>query len=576
MMKTARIALREAGRLAGLMPLILAAGINPAQIHYVDVAKEAGLNQKIACGPGPTIYIIETVCSGAAFLDYDNDGLLDIYLVNGSQLDDYPGTEYDGGPKGPLVPRNLLYRNLGTGRFQDVTERAGVGDTGWGHGVTWGDYDNDGDNDIYVSNWGPNRLYRNNGDGTFTDVAPEAGVVDDEWGTSASFADYDNDGDLDLFVTNYIYFDPKITPLPGENPNCRYMGVDVMCGPRGLDPSVDHLYRNEGNGKFTDVTEAAGLHTDKGAFGIGVVFGDIDLDGDLDLYVANDSVPNFLYRNNGDGTFTDIGYRSGVSFNEEGREQAGMGVDLGDYDNDGDSDLFVTNFSQDTNTLYENVGKGRFFDKTYLLNLGSDSLRRLGWGTQFFDPDNDGFLDLFVSNGHVYTQIDELGVGTTYLQKNQLFRNLGGRRFEQISDQAGPGLQSELSSRGAAFGDYDNDGDIDIVLINVNTTPNLLRNDTKNENSWIQFRLEGTRSNRNGFGAKIRLQAGEKKLYSEVEAASSALSQNDSRVHFGLGPGVKTVDRVEIEWLGGTRQVLTGLEANQLHIIKEPAQSAAK
>jgi hypothetical protein len=573
-MRNICLALRRSGLCASLITALVTAGPAIAQVRYVDVAEKAGLNQKIVCGPGPTIYIIETVCSGGAFFDYDNDGFLDIYIVNGSQLDDYPGTEMDGGPKGALAPRNLLYRNLGNGQFQDVTERAGVGDTEWGQGVAWGDFDNDGDNDLYVTNWGPNQLFRNNGDGTFTDIAQQAGVVDDDWGTSTAFGDYDNDGDLDLFVTNYIYFNPDLTPLPGENPNCRYMGVDVMCGPRGLDPAVDHLYRNNGDGTFTDVTGAAGLHTDEGAFGLGVVFGDVDLDGDLDIYVANDSVPNFLYRNNGNGTFTDIGYRSGVSFNEEGREQAGMGVDLGDFDNDGDFDLFVTNFSQDTNTLYENLGKGRFVDKTYLLNLGTDSLRRLGWGTAFFDPDNDGFLDIFVSNGHVYTQVDELGIGTTYLQKNQLFRNLGGKRFQQISDESGPGFQVELSSRGAAFGDYDNDGDIDILVVNVNTTPTLLRNDTENGNSWIQFSLKGTKSNRNGFGAKIRVHAGDRTWFAEAESTSSVLSQNDSRVHFGLGPGVEKVDRVEIEWPSGIRQVLTGVPAKTLHTVREPDRQA--
>ncbi|MCZ6670836.1 MAG: VCBS repeat-containing protein, partial [Acidobacteria bacterium] len=367
----------------GLLPVLAIGADSPAGVRFVDAAKESGLTQPITCGNGETNYIIETVCSGASFLDYDNDGWIDIYLVNGSRL---------GGFEAGKAPGNFLYRNLGNGRFADVTAKAGVGDTAWGQGVSYGDYDNDGDDDIYVTNWGPNRLYRNNGDGTFTDVAAATGTADPGWGTSSAFGDYDNDGDLDLYVANYINFDPARTPRPGENQNCKFMGADVMCGPRGLEGAIDHLYRNDGRGAFTDVTAAAGLRVDAGHYGLGVIFADYDNDGDLDLYVANDSQPNFLYRNDGNGHFTDVGYRSGVAFNEEGREQAGMGVDFGDYDNDGDLDLFVTNFSQDTNTLYENQGKGTFADRTYLMNLGADSLHFLGWGTAFFDADNDGWL----------------------------------------------------------------------------------------------------------------------------------------------------------------------------------------
>ncbi|MBI4160860.1 MAG: CRTAC1 family protein [Acidobacteria bacterium] len=501
------------------------------------------------------------MCSGAAFVDFDGDGRLDVYLVNGSRLGGFPpGRE----------PRDRLYRNLGGGRFQDVTDRAGLGDPEWGHGVSWGDYDNDGDPDLYVTNWGPNRLYRNNGDGTFTDVARAAGVDDRGWGTSSAFADYDNDGDLDLYVANYIRFDPERTPRPGENRFCRYMGLDVMCGPRGLEGETDRLYRNDGNGRFTDITAAAGMHMEPGYYGLGVVWGDIDADGDLDLYVANDSEPNLLYRNDGDGTFTDVGYASGVALNEAGREQAGMGVDFGDYDNDLDLDLFVTNFSQDTNTLYENLGGGRFADRTSLRNLGASSLPYLGWGTAFFDPDNDGFLDLFIANGHVYSGIDRLGIGTTYPEKNQLFRNLGGRRFAEVTDAAGPGLQVERVSRGAAFGDYDDDGDVDVLVVNVNAPPTLLRNEAANRNAWIRFRLRGTRSNRDGFGAKVLVEAGGRKYYAEAKSASSILSQNDPRVHFGLGEGVERVERVEIRWPSGAVQVLTDLPARKLHLVTEP------
>ncbi|MEE8112673.1 MAG: CRTAC1 family protein [Acidobacteriota bacterium] len=531
--------------------------------RFLEVGREAGLTKPTYCGSDEKSYIIETVGTGAAFLDFDQDGDLDIFLVNGGRLEGFPPGE---------EPHNLLYRNDGDGRFVDVTDAAGVGDTRWGQGVSYGDFDNDGDDDLYVTNWGANLFYRNNGDGTFTDITEKTGTGDPSWGASSAFGDYDNDGDLDLFVANYLEFDPEKIPKPGESRFCKWMGVPVMCGPRGLTGSIDRLYKNMGDGTFLDVTSKAGLHTEKGFYGLGAIFSDYDLDGDLDLYVANDSEPNFLYRNNGNGTFTDVGYRSGVSFNEEGREQAGMGVDFGDYDNDGDLDLFVTNFSQDSNTLYENLGNGLFADKTYILNLGAPTLLFLGWGAGFLDFDNDGYRDLFVANGHVYPQIDRMGTGSTYLQKNQLFRNLQGKRFQEITGSAGPGFQVSLSSRGSAIGDYDNDGDLDILVVNMNAPPSLLRNEEGNRNPWIRIQLRGTRSNRNGFGAKIRVEIGGRTWFSEARGTSSILSQGDSRVHFGLGPGTKSVEMVEISWPSGIRQVIRNLEVNRQHTIEEPLE----
>lgn len=435
------------------------------KIRFIDVAGQAGISAKNVSGSKEKQYIVETLGAGAAWFDYDLDSDMDLYLVNGSSLDHLSSHTNRA--------TNLLYRNNGDGTFTDVTREAGVGHTGWGFGCAVADVDNDGDKDLFVTNFGPNVLYRNNGDGTFTDITQDAGVGDDGWGTGAAFGDYDSDGYVDLFVTNYLEFDPNNLP---DDRYCQWKGTRVMCGPEGFPKAKSILYRNNGNGTFTDVTDLAGIARVEG-YGLGVVFGDYDGDGDADIYVANDSTPNFLFRNNGDGTFTDVGLEAGVAYSDEGREQAGMGTDFGDFDNDGDEDLFITNFSDDYNTLYRNEGGFFFIDVSAQSGISRSSYYTLGWGTQFFDYDNDGDQDIFVANGHVYPQVDVSDPMTSYKQKNHLFRNEGNGKFVEVSASSGKGMHTIRSSRAAAFADYDDDGDIDIFVINENDLHNFLRND---------------------------------------------------------------------------------------------------
>ena len=531
------------------------------RVQFVDVAAQAGLTLVNTCGSKEKWYIIEAKGGGAAaFLDYDNDGDLDVYLINGSTLEGFkPGQE----------PTNKLYRNNGDGTFTDVTERAGVGDTGWGMGCSVADYDNDGYPDIYVTNYGPNVLYHNNGDGTFTDVTNRAGVGDKRWSTGSAWGDYDKDGDLDLYVSNYLDFETLYKRKDKSLQPIIWRGIKVMAGPRGLKGAADVLYRNNGDGTFTDVTRQAGVVDYQKGYGFSVVFGDYDNDGDLDLYIANDSTPNYLYQNNGDGTFTEVALIAGVAYNEDGREQAGMGVAYGDYDNDGYMDIFVTNFSDDTNTLYHNEGNGFFTDVTFQAHLGEESLPYVCWGSSFFDYDNDGDLDLFVPTGHVYPQVDRFNIGQTYAEKNLLFENNGDGTFTEVSEFAGPGLKIQKVSRGACYGDYDNDGDVDILILNLNDAPTLLRNEGGNRNNWLMIKTIGTRGNRDGVGAKIKVVAGELVQYREVTACgSSFLSQNDMRVHFGLGKRGR-VDLIEIKWLSGEIQRFKNIPANQLLVVKE-------
>jgi len=524
----------------------------------VDVTRQAGITIKTTSGSEEKMYIVEAKGGGAAvFLDYNGDGWMDIYIVNGSKLEGFPpGQE----------PRNVLYRNNGDGTFTDVTEESGVGDTHWGMGCTAVDYDNDGDTDIYVANFGPNVLYRNNGDGTFTDVTEEAGVGDPRWSTGTAWGDYDGDGDLDLYVANYVDFDVHhLEKYRGRNV---WHGIEVMAGPRGLEGAEDVFYRNNGDGTFTEVTVDAGLVDRLKGYGFTVLFADYDNDGDLDIYVANDSVPNYLYRNNGDGTFTEVGLEAGVAYSEDGREQAGMGAVFGDYDNDGWLDIFVTNFSDDNNTLYRNEGNGFFTDVTFQAGLGGPSLPFVSWGTEFLDYDNDGWKDIFVATGHVYPQVDLYDFGTTYKERNQLYHNNGDGTFTEVTDQAGPGMQVEKVSRGAAFGDYDNDGDIDVLVLNMGDTPTLLRNDGGNRNHWIKFRTVGTWSNRDGIGTRIWVTAGGLTQMREVYMGSSFLSGNDIRVHFGLGRN-KKAERVKVRWPSGLVEEFRDLEADRLYILKE-------
>ena len=524
---------------------------------FVDVAEKVGITLMNVHGGATKDYILEANGNGAAFFDYDKDGDVDALIVNGSTLENYK----KGGD--PMV---ALYRN-DNGRFVDVTEAARLKKSGWGMGACVADYDNDGYSDVYITAFGPNVMFRNNGDGTFSDVTGKARVGDSRWGTNCAFGDYDRDGDVDLYVANYVNFDEKTVKPRGSNDNCRYMGVDVFCGPIGLSGQPDVLYRNNGDGTFMDVTEKAGIR-DPNYYGFGVLFSDFDNDGWPDIYVANDSQPNLLFHNKRDGTFSEVGLLSGSALNEAGRAQSGMGVAAGDYDGNGYLDIFVTNFARDTNTLYKNLGNMFFIDTTVAAGLGEISLSHLGWGANFADFDNDGLPDIFVANGHVYPQVDALKVGQTYLQRKEVYRNLGNGKFEEVAHSS-PDLLMGKSSRGSAVADYDNDGDLDVLVVNLNDRPSLYRNDANNKNHWIAFRLEGTRSNRDAIGARIEIETNGKKKVSEVRSGGSYLSHDDLRVHFGLGDAT-AVDHVRIRWPNGNTQELGGFDADQLVTLREP------
>jgi len=530
----------------------------PMGIRFVDVAKEAGVTLLNINGGEVKDYIIEVNGNGAAFFDYDNDGDLDLLLVNGSTRENIKR----GGD-----PIATLYANNAKGKFTDVTVPSGINSKGWGMGVCVADYDNDGFPDVYLTAFGPNVLYRNNGNGTFTDVTKQAGVGDSHWGANCAFGDYDRDGYVDLYVANYLTFDEKKVPKRGESSLCSFKGMLGFCGPQGLPGEVDVLYRNNGDGKFTNVTVKAGIHG-TAYYGLGVIFSDLDNDGWLDLYVANDSTPNLLFHNNQDGTFSEMGLLAGVALNEEGQEQAGMGVDAGDYNNDGYFDLFVTNFSHDSNTLYRNNGGAIFSDVTFTAGLGEPSLPYLGWGTGFVDLDNDGLLDIFVANGHVSPEIDQSALGSKYLERKQLFRNLGSGRFREVTEEVGSSLLVEKSSRGTAFGDYDNDGDLDILVINLNDRPTLLRNESSNRNHWLTLRLVGSKSNRDAIGARITVEAGKRGQIAEVRSGGSYLSHNDSRVHFGLGDATQ-VRRLKVRWPSGAEETFENLQVDQFLVVKE-------
>ena len=539
---------------------ILGEGDRP---HFVDVTTPAGITVvNVFGGIDTKRYILETTGTGAAFFDYDEDGDQDLFFVNGSRLDE-PSTQEVSSAS------NALYRNNGDGTFQDVTEASGLVRRGWGQGAAVSDVDNDGDLDLFVTYYGPNLLYRNNGDGTFAEVGVPAGVADSSWGTSAAFADYDQDGVNDLFVANYVEFDPARTPGPGEAPNCFFMGLRVMCGPKGLTPAKSLLYRGRGDGTFETVSgERSGVA--EGAFySMGAVWGDLDNDGDVDLYVANDQTPNNLYRNDGGGRFSETALTAGVAFNEDGRAQAGMGVDLGDYNNDGWLDIHVTNFSHDYNTLYRNEGRrGYFRDVSYAAGIGEVTYPYLGWGTGFHDFDKDGLLDLFVVNGHVYPEVRTAQIESAYEQRNLLFLNLPGERFDEVGRYAGPGMAPARVGRGAAFADYDNDGDVDVAVTNMNALPSLLRDDGSSTSHWVGMRLIGVESARDALGARITLVAGDLTQVREVKSGASYLSQSDLRVFFGLGTRPR-VDRVEIRWPRGATQTFENLPVDRYTTIVE-------
>ena len=534
------------------------AGGARSSIRLVDVAAQAGLTVMNVHGAPTRDYIIDTNGNGAAWFDYDNDNDLDALLVNGSSRDRIAA----GGD-----PMAALYRNDGNGRFTDVTAASGLNKRGWGMGVCVADYDNDGLQDVYLTAFGPNALFRNTGKGTFTDVTNAAGVGDTHWSTNCAYGDYDRDGDVDLYVANYLTFDERTVPKPGSRENCRYGSMPVMCGPRGLPGEPDVLYRNEGNGRFTDVTLRAGIK-DPGSYGFGVLFSDLNDDGWPDIFVANDSTPNLFFRNNRDGTFVEEGLVSGLALSGNGREQAGMGVDAGDINGDGRLDLIQTNFTNDYNTLRENNGGGLFTDITHAAGLGIIPIPYMGWGVGFVDIDNDGLLDLFVANGHVYPGADQAGLGTKFLQRKLLFQNDGNKLFRHITDEVGGSLLIERSSRGAAFGDYDNDGDIDVLVVNLSDRPTLLRNDTSHNNHWVTVRLVGAKSNRDGIGAKVYVQAGSRSQMVEVRSGGSYLSHNDIRAHVGLGAASRA-DRIEIRWPSGMVDTATALQPDRFYLARE-------
>jgi enediyne biosynthesis protein E4 len=529
-------------------------------VNFTDIAEKVGLTAiNIFGGVETKKYIIETTGTGVAIFDYDNDGWPDIFIVNGTTLEGFPTDR---------APSNHLYHNNHDGTFTDVTAKAGLVATGWGQGVCVGDYDNDGWEDLYVTYYGKNRLYHNDR-GVFTEVAEKAGVAGSgkAWGTGCAFVDYNRDGHLDLMVANYVNFNIATTPTPGEGSSCAWKGVPVMCGPRGLPGAKNILYENRGDGTFTDVTAKAHIDQTGGHYAFSVSTFDFDDDGWPDIYVACDSAPSILYHNNHDGTFTDVAVMAGVAFNEDGREQAGMGTTIADYDGDGRPDIFKTNFSDDTPTLYRNDGGGVFSDVTYAAGLGLHT-QYLGWGTMFFDFDNDGWPDLVLANGHVYPEVDKFHLSSGYMEPRILYHNNGNGKFTDVSATAGPAFSAISAARGLAVGDLWNDGRMSVLINNVYAKPSLLVNSVHYNNHWVAFKTVGTRSNRDGIGAKISVKAGKRICVDEVRSGSSYISQNDLRVHFGLGLASK-IDAVEIRWPSGLVERFDNLAADAIHTLKE-------
>lgn len=547
-------------------PITAGGFIDGATVVFSDITKQAGLEKFLhRSGTPEKRTILETIGSGVALLDYDNDGWQDIYLLNGSTEAALKGKE--------APPRAMLFHNNHDGTFTDVTEKAGVANERWGFGVAVGDYDNDGWPDIYVANFGKNRLYHNNHDGTFTDVAEKAGVALGGWSAGPTWGDYDHDGLLDLFVPGYVKYDVDNQPIAGQGripPNfCQFRGIAVMCGPRGLPGESDHLFHNNGDGTFTDVSVKAGVSDPNRYYGLASAFVDVDDDGWVDLLVANDSTPNYLYRNKHNGTFEDESYASGFALSEDGREQASMGIAIGDYQHTGRIDLFTTTFSDDYKTLYRNDGGGSFSDVTYAAGLAGPTTPFLSWGTGFLDYDNDGWLDLFIANGHVYPEVDKQDWGTTWAERPQLFRNVDGKKFQEVPPATGSGLAAVITARGAAFGDIFNDGAIDVVINNIDARPTLLRNVLKTGNHWLDLELiGGPKSPRDANGAKVFLTAGGVRQRGEVYSGGSYGSSSDQRVHFGLGKAT-AIDSIEVYWPSGARQKITAPGVDRILTIRE-------
>ena len=538
----------------------------PLGVSFVNVGRESGLNVKtIFGGEHKNKYLLETTGCGVALYDYDNDGWLDIFLVNGTRLEGFPAGH---------EPISRLFKNNRDGTFTDVTLRAGVGHSGWGQGVCVGDYDNDGYDDLFVTYFGKNVLYHNNRDGTFTDVSAKAGVATNgkRWNTGCAFVDYDRDGRLDLFVANYIDMDLATAPVPESGP-CLYKGVIVACGPPGLNGGKNILYHNNGDGTFTDVSGISGILSANGTYGLGVLTADLDNDGWPDIYVANDSTASALYQNKKNGKFVDIALESGCALSPDGKPQAGMGLSAADYDLDGNLDLVKTNFAGDTPSLYHNLGGASFEDATFTAGLGLYT-KYLGWGCGFFDFDNDGWPDILICNGHVYPEVEQLQTEAGYAQRKLLYRNLRNGRFEDVSMHAGPGISDPIAARGCAFGDFDNDGDLDMVVNPVNDYPQLLRCDSQTGNNWIKVRTIGTKSNRSGIGARLKCVTrvpGEAKPHQQIDEVRSGggyFSQNDLRAHFGLGKAEK-VELLEIRWPSGQVDTLKDVKPNQVVYVKE-------
>lgn len=527
--------------------------------QFTDIAAKAGLTKPVVYGGVETKkYILETNGCGIAFFDYDQDGWLDIFVPGGSRL--------NGAPPGTT---NRLYKNKRDGTFTDVTKEAGLERVAWVSGVCIGDYDNDGFEDLFLSCWGQNILYHNNGDGTFIDITKRAGLLGDRprWSAGCTFVDYNGDGFLDLFVSEYLDFDFKTIPLPGATENCNWKGIAVNCGPRGLPTGRNVLYRNNGDGTFTDVSGPSGIAKVDQRYAMTAVAADFDDDGWPDIFVACDSTASILYKNQHDGTFVDIALEAGVAYNEDGRAQAGMGVAVGDTAGQGRLDIFKTHFADDTPILYRNQGGGMFEDRTGRWGLGSFT-RYVGWGAGLYDFDNDGWPDLFFVNGNVYPEVEKYFAEYKYRNPRMLLRNRAGAAFEDVSDRAGPGILERHSSRGCAFGDFDNDGDIDIVVMNMNEPPSLLRNDLKNDNHWLKLKLIGTKSNRSAIGAAVIVSAGGRRQRQDVLSQSSFYSQSDLRLHFGLGQAIQA-DTVEIRWPSGVREMYRELKGNRTLLIRE-------